>query len=65
VVPRVFAAHEEVVRIPDVGHVGLLFSPQALRIVADRLLEDPAESRRDPDQLPGRAARAAAAGSEA
>jgi len=65
VVPRVFAAHEEEVRIPDVGHVGLLFSPQALRIVADRLLEDPAESRRDPVPLPGRAARAAAARSEA
>lgn len=38
VFPRVFAAHEDEVRIPDVGHVGLLFSPQALRIVADRLL---------------------------
>lgn len=37
VVPRVFAAHEEVVRIPEVGHVGLLFSPRVLRLVADRL----------------------------
>lgn len=37
VVPRVFAAHEEVVRIPELGHVGLLFSPRVLRIVADRL----------------------------
>jgi triacylglycerol lipase len=37
VVPRVFAAHEEVVRIPDVGHVGLLFSPRVFRLVADRL----------------------------
>jgi len=37
VVPRVFAAHEEVVRIPAVGHVGLLFSPRVLCLVADRL----------------------------
>ena len=37
VVPRVFAAHEEVVRVPEMGHVGLLFSPRVLRIVADRL----------------------------
>jgi hypothetical protein len=41
VVPRVFAAHEEVVRIPEVGHVGLLFSPRVLRMVADRLVEAP------------------------
>jgi pimeloyl-ACP methyl ester carboxylesterase len=40
VVPRVFAAHEEVVRIPEVGHVGLLFSPRVFRIVADRLAEE-------------------------
>jgi pimeloyl-ACP methyl ester carboxylesterase len=38
VVPRVFAAHEEVVRIPELGHVGLLFSPRVLRLVADHLL---------------------------
>jgi pimeloyl-ACP methyl ester carboxylesterase len=38
VVPRIFAAHEEEVRIPDLGHMGLLFSPRALRVVADRLL---------------------------
>ena len=37
VVPRVFSAHEEVVRIPEVGHVGLLFSPRVFRMVADRL----------------------------
>lgn len=37
VVPRVFAAHEEVVRVPDVGHVGLLFAPRVLSMVADRL----------------------------
>ena len=41
VVPRVFAAHEEVVRIPEMGHVGLLFSPRVLRIVADRLAGAP------------------------
>lgn len=38
VVPRVFAAHEEVERIPDVGHVGMLFSPAVLRLVADHLV---------------------------
>jgi pimeloyl-ACP methyl ester carboxylesterase len=37
VVPRVFSAHEEVVRIAEVGHVGLLFSPRVFRMVADRL----------------------------
>jgi pimeloyl-ACP methyl ester carboxylesterase len=39
VVPRVFSAHDEEVRIPDVGHVGVVFSPRALRIVAERLLD--------------------------
>lgn len=42
VVPRVFAAHEEVVRVAEVGHVGLLFSPGVLRLVADRLTGDSA-----------------------
>ncbi len=37
VVPRVFAGHEEVVRIPEIGHVGLLFSPRVLGMIADRL----------------------------
>jgi triacylglycerol lipase len=37
VFPRVFAAHEELVHVPDVGHVGMLFSPRVLRAVADRL----------------------------
>ena len=39
VVPRVFSAHDEEVRIPDLGHVGVLFSPRVLRVVADHLLE--------------------------
>jgi hypothetical protein len=39
VVPRVFGVHEEVVRIPDLGHFGLLFSPRVFGIVADRLRE--------------------------
>ena len=39
VVPRVFAAHDEVVRIPEVGHVGMLFSHRVLHLVAERLLE--------------------------
>ncbi|MDB4970642.1 MAG: putative secreted lipase [Myxococcales bacterium] len=37
VFPRVFASHEELVHVPDVGHVGMLFSPTVLRTVADRL----------------------------
>ena len=38
VVPRVFASHEEVVHIPEVGHVEMLFSHRVLHLVADRLL---------------------------
>jgi hypothetical protein len=38
VVPRVFATHDEIVRVPDLGHSGLLFSPLVYRIVARRLL---------------------------
>lgn len=49
VFPRVFADHhgrsaeelgaapDELVHVPDVGHVGMLFSPRVLRAVADRL----------------------------
>ena len=44
VVPRVFAAHEDVVRIPAMGHVGLLFSPRVLQLVADRLSETPIDA---------------------
>jgi pimeloyl-ACP methyl ester carboxylesterase len=39
VVPRVFAGHEEVVRVADLGHLGMLFSPEVLGVVADRLFE--------------------------
>jgi triacylglycerol esterase/lipase EstA (alpha/beta hydrolase family) len=39
IVPRVFATHEEVVRVPDMGHSGMLFSPRVFRIIARRLLE--------------------------
>ncbi len=42
VVPRVLCAHGDEVRIPDLGHIGMLFSPRVLRIVADRLLGDAA-----------------------
>jgi triacylglycerol lipase len=40
VFPRVFAKHEshELVHVPDVGHVGMLFSPRVLRTVAERLV---------------------------
>jgi len=44
VVPRVFSAHDEEVRIPDLGHVGVLFSPRVLRIIAERLLGTAAAS---------------------
>lgn len=38
VIPRVFCAGEEdVVRVPDLGHLGLLFSPKVFRAVHDRL----------------------------
>jgi len=37
VLPRVFARHEREVHLPDLGHVSMLFSPRALRLVADAL----------------------------
>ena len=37
VVPRIFGAHEDVVHVPDLGHLGLLFSPTVFRAVAERL----------------------------
>lgn len=38
VIPRVFSAFDgEVVRMPDLGHLGLLFSPSVFRAVHDRL----------------------------
>lgn len=39
VIPRVFSAAEgDVVHVPDLGHMGLLFSPTVFRAVHDRLL---------------------------
>jgi len=38
VIPRVFAGHDEEVYVPSHGHLGMLFSPYVLRLVADRLL---------------------------
>jgi triacylglycerol esterase/lipase EstA (alpha/beta hydrolase family) len=38
VVPRVFAGGEDLVHLPDLGHVGMLFSPRVFSVVADRLL---------------------------
>ena len=39
VIPRVFSAAEgEVIHLPDVGHMGLLFSPAVFRAVHHRLL---------------------------
>ncbi len=40
VVPRVFASHADELHIPDLGHIGILFSPRVFRAVADRLLEE-------------------------
>jgi pimeloyl-ACP methyl ester carboxylesterase len=37
VFPRIFAAHERLVHIPDIGHVGMLFSPRVLQTVAETL----------------------------
>jgi pimeloyl-ACP methyl ester carboxylesterase len=38
VIPRVFAAGEDLVYVPHLGHLGMLFSPAIFRAVADRLL---------------------------
>ncbi len=38
VIPRVFASGEDLVHVPHLGHMGLLFSHTVLRTVADRLL---------------------------
>jgi len=37
VVPRVFARHDHEVHLADLGHFSMLFSPRALRLVADHL----------------------------
>lgn len=45
IIPRVFAEHTaDSIQISGVGHLGLLFSPQVYKIIADRLLA--------PDPLP-------------
>ena len=42
VIPRVFSAtQEDIVRVPDLGHIGMLFSPAVYRAVAQRLLGPP------------------------
>ncbi len=40
VLPRVFASHADELHLPDLGHLGVLFSPRVFQAVADRLLED-------------------------
>ncbi|MFC1708078.1 esterase/lipase family protein [Planctomycetota bacterium] len=45
VIPRVFAGHDDVIHMADVGHTGILFSPRVLRCVADRLFEGASETR--------------------
>jgi triacylglycerol esterase/lipase EstA (alpha/beta hydrolase family) len=37
VLPRVFAVHEQWVHVPDVGHLGMLFSPRVFRAVVEAL----------------------------
>ena len=39
VVPRIFASHEDELHLPDLGHLGVLFSPTVYKAVGDRLLE--------------------------
>lgn len=42
VIPRVFAVgSEDVIHVPDTGHLGLLFSPQVFREIARRLMLPP------------------------
>jgi len=38
VIPRVFAAGDDLVYVPNLGHLGMLFSPSVFRAVARRLL---------------------------
>lgn len=38
VIPRVFAANEESILVPDLGHWGMLYSPRAFQAVADCLV---------------------------
>ena len=38
VLPRIFAADEDIVHVPNLGHVGLLFSPTVFRAISRRLL---------------------------
>jgi pimeloyl-ACP methyl ester carboxylesterase len=37
VIPRVFSANEETIHVPDLGHLGLMFSPTVFRAVGDAL----------------------------
>jgi triacylglycerol lipase len=46
VIPRVFAAGEDTVYVPDVGHLGMLFSPGVFRAVLDRLHPAPGKVER-------------------
>ena len=38
VIPRVFAAGDDLVYVPNLGHLGMLFSPSVFHAVASRLL---------------------------
>jgi len=37
VLPRVFAENQETIHVPDLGHIGLLFSPRIFRSIANCL----------------------------
>jgi triacylglycerol lipase len=47
VIPRVFASGDDLVHVPDVGHLGMLFSPGVFHAVLDRLLASPPKNVRD------------------
>jgi pimeloyl-ACP methyl ester carboxylesterase len=40
VIPRVFAAHEEEICVPDLGHMAMLYAPSVWRLVAAWLLDE-------------------------
>jgi pimeloyl-ACP methyl ester carboxylesterase len=39
IIPRVFSAREKTIRVPDIGHLGMMFSPTVYRAVAQVLLK--------------------------
>ena len=52
VVPRVFAVHEHEIHLADLGHLSMLFSPRALRVVAEHLTGCPVTKSELESSLP-------------